>query len=131
MNNFTRARNPRPEPTPCPDPYRFLNDLPRGLWKITEDLFHMACRDCWADPEELTAWVTRDINSRLNDMRVNGSENLYYGRDELVTVLSALQAFPQEATDYADLILNREINIKTWRAMDESPEYFQPEGGAQ
>jgi len=128
MNNFTTARS-RP---PVPDPFRFLERLPRDVWQIAFCRFHSSVRRTDAHPAEVIAWVWRDLKSTLADMDrmdrlphehplrgcVCASAHAFHV-EALLTLGQAMQRHPEEAAAFAEHALHVEFGMELRRSMRE------------
>lgn len=115
MNNFQTARRPRPEP--APDPFAFLDRLPREDWDIAFGRFHGGVRRTSAHPAEVVAWVRRDVDSTLADLdRLSPTHTLYSLNVEALRIFgNALAEFPAEAEAFAAHALHVEFNMEIRR----------------
>ena len=101
MNNFQTAQKPRRQP--AADPFAFLDRLPRDAWPVAFCRFHGGVRRTDVSPDEIVAWVRRDLESSLLDLgrlSVRHAE-LRPGVDALRLLNGIVAEFPAEALAFA------------------------------
>jgi hypothetical protein len=104
-NQFHRAHNAAPARDP--DPYALLDYLPRESWEVVEARFHLACRHIYAAPEEVLAWLRRDLASTVRDLAQH--PDFFRLRDALILLGRVVDERPEEDDRYARHIVQQEI----------------------